>query len=192
MAETVRTAVARSEDVIDRLLVLAESEQLSDTHVVALRRAHRRRDRPPHARRAGAGAVACRRPARRRRCTATAPCSSVSSTTSSTTRCATRAADSVVTVAVGPPARAGSATLRVANAGEAIDPTSCPICSSASTGAARRAAGTTAARAWAWRSSRRWPRLTAGRPRPKAPASGGLDGHRHPAGVAAAALRSTP
>ena len=36
MAETVRSAVARSEDVIDRLLVLAESEQLTDTHAVAL------------------------------------------------------------------------------------------------------------------------------------------------------------
>jgi signal transduction histidine kinase len=36
MAETVSTAVSRSEDIIDRLLVLAESEQLADKEKVAL------------------------------------------------------------------------------------------------------------------------------------------------------------
>ena len=36
MADTVRTAVARSEDIIDGLLVLAESEQLADKERVAL------------------------------------------------------------------------------------------------------------------------------------------------------------
>jgi signal transduction histidine kinase len=36
MADTVRTAVARSEDIIDKLLVLAESEQLADRQTVDL------------------------------------------------------------------------------------------------------------------------------------------------------------
>ena len=36
MADTVRTAIARSEDIIDKLLVLAESGQLVDTETVAL------------------------------------------------------------------------------------------------------------------------------------------------------------
>ena len=36
-AETVRSAVARSEEIVDRLLVLAESEQLSDRETVDLR-----------------------------------------------------------------------------------------------------------------------------------------------------------
>jgi signal transduction histidine kinase len=36
MAATVRTAIARSEDIIDKLLVLAESGQLVDTETVAL------------------------------------------------------------------------------------------------------------------------------------------------------------
>ncbi len=37
MADTIRTAIVRSEDVIDRLLVLAESERLADTETVDLK-----------------------------------------------------------------------------------------------------------------------------------------------------------
>ena len=123
MAETVRTAVARSEDVIDRLLVLAESEQLTDTRPVALDAlaAAAIARRTPAARARGLSLAAELEPAP---CAATPLCSNAWSTTWSTTPCATRRADSVVTVAVG--ADPGGVALRVANAGEVIAPDELP------------------------------------------------------------------
>ena len=158
MAETVRTAVARSEDIIDGLLVLAESEQIAAREGRARRRSRRRWSHgasPPPT----PEGCRCPRPAPAAvRGDAALLERLVDNLVDNSVRYAS--AGSVVTIAVG--GDPGGVMLRVSNAGEAIDPRRAPISSSASTGAARRAAGTTAARDWAWRSSRRWLRLMAG------------------------------
>ncbi len=119
MAETVRSAVARSEDVIDRLLVLAESEQLTDTHAVALDEltAVVIARRTPAARARGLSFAADLGPAPVRGDAALLE-RLVDNLIDNAVRYAS--ADSVVTIAVG--ADPGGVTLRVANSGEVIAP----------------------------------------------------------------------
>jgi signal transduction histidine kinase len=59
MAETIRAAIARSEDVIDKLLVLAESEDLAEHSAVDMARVVNR-VAPQHARAAGARGIRLR------------------------------------------------------------------------------------------------------------------------------------
>ncbi len=60
MAETIRDAIARSEDVIDKLLVLAESEELAERDAVDMARRGRQASSRQHARAADARGISFR------------------------------------------------------------------------------------------------------------------------------------
>jgi signal transduction histidine kinase len=123
MASTVRSAIARSEDIIDKLLVLAESGQLVDTETVALDTlvAEEVRRQTPAAEARGlsfaldlqAAPVSGDRALLERL---------VDNLMGNAVRYAPP--DSVVAIAVG--RRPDGATLRVANAGEVIGPDELP------------------------------------------------------------------
>ncbi len=123
MADTVRTAIARSEDIIDKLLVLAESGQLVDTETVHLEaltaEVVRRRTDAAQARGLSFALDLREAPVQGDRALLERL---VDNLVGNAVRYAR--ADSVVTVEVG--RRPDGAVLRVANAGEVIGPDELP------------------------------------------------------------------
>ncbi|MGD0996735.1 MAG: ATP-binding protein [Thermoleophilia bacterium] len=123
MADTVRTAIARSEDIIDKLLVLAESGQLVDTETVHLEaltaEVVRRRTDAAQARGLSFALDLREAPVQGDRALLERL---VDNLVGNAVRYA--GADSVVTVEVG--RRPDGAVLRVANAGEVIGPDELP------------------------------------------------------------------